>query len=215
MVSNQSLALWTRILYLKPGGCRHFEDHGATEPFFPESVDHAVSVQFEQFNVQPVAKGVIALGNTQAAEVNVHRCFHDFPIHVFVGSRVAPHKVDHVQHGLAAALGDLSPEVRSEAAKGLGETKSPEAVTPLIEALHDEESDIRSEAAEALGHLPEERTIDALLAALGVGDRRVRISAIRALAIIGGGEVQARLFGEFCGPFDRETFPALVDALSG
>lgn len=127
-----------------------------------------------------------------------------------MGRSRSPMAVDR----LAAALGDLSPEVRSEAAKGLGETKSPDAVAPLLEALHDEESDIRSEAAEALGHLPEERTLHALLAALKDRDRRVRISAIRALAIMGGPRTQARLFADFSGPFDRETFPALVDALS-
>jgi MFS family permease len=115
---------------------------------------------------------------------------------------------------LAAALGDLSPEVRSEAAKGLGETKSSDAVAPLVEALHDKESDIRPEAAEALGYLPERRAVEALLAALNDGDTRVRISAIRALAVMGGAEVQKRLFQELSGPFDRETFPALVDALS-
>ena len=115
---------------------------------------------------------------------------------------------------LVVALDDLSPEVRSQAAKGLGETRNPDAVAPLIEKLHDEESDIRSEAAEALGKLRHHRGIDPLFAALNDADRRVRISAIRALAIIGGQEVRKRLFLAFCGPFDRVTFPALVDALS-
>ena len=115
---------------------------------------------------------------------------------------------------LVAALDDPSPDVRSQAAKGLGETKNTDAVAPLIEELHDEESDIRSEAAEALGKLRHPQGINPLFDALNDSDRRIRISAIRALAIIGGPEVRERLFQAFSGPFDRVTFPAIVDALS-
>ncbi|MFH1006805.1 MAG: MFS transporter [Candidatus Latescibacterota bacterium] len=115
---------------------------------------------------------------------------------------------------LVAALDDPSPRVRSEAAKGLGETKNADAVAPLIEELDDEESDIRSEAAEALGKLRHPQGIDPLFSALDDVDMRIRMSAIRALAIIGGPEVQERLYTAFSGPFDRVTFPALVDALS-
>jgi len=115
---------------------------------------------------------------------------------------------------LVKALGDLSPQVRSEAAKALGETKRIEAVPPLVAELNDSESDVRSEAAQALGKIKSKQGILPLLKALDDPDLRVRNSAIMALAEIGDEEVKEHLFRQFSAPFDRFTFPNLVEALS-
>ena len=116
---------------------------------------------------------------------------------------------------LVEALDDLSPHVRSQAAQGLGDTRSHEAVGPLIEELENTESDIRAEAAEALGKIGHSSGVDPLFEALRDPDGRVRLSAIRALGEIGGEEVQELLFWMMCEDFDRITFPAIVEALSG
>ena len=85
----------------------------------------------------------------------------------------------------------------------------------MIEELGDAESDIRAEAVEALGKIGHSSGIDPLFDALRDSDSRVRLSAIRGLAEIGGEEVQELLFWMLCEDFDRITFPALVEALSG
>ena len=114
---------------------------------------------------------------------------------------------------LIRALEDSSPEVRRQAARGLGEARSPEAVAPLLDELSDEESDIRSEAAEALGKIGQPEVVDPLLDAFDDPDTRVQISAIRALSEIGGDEVGELVFWKFADRFDRATFPTLADVL--
>ena len=114
---------------------------------------------------------------------------------------------------LVKALADASPEVRRQAARGLGEARSPDAVTPLLEELRDEESDIRTEAAEALGKIGDPRVLDPLVDALEDPDIRVQISAIRALAEMGGEEMRELLFWKFAEGFERPTFPTLAEVL--
>ncbi|MBI2190507.1 MAG: MFS transporter [Planctomycetes bacterium] len=122
------------------------------------------------------------------------------------GSRMAAEDLIH-------ALSDLSPEVRRKAAEGLGMLGSEEAVAPLISQMADRDSDIRAEAAEALGKIRHPLGLDALLDALHDEDSRVRISAIRALGETGGQGIREHLYEHLCGPFDRQTFPTLVDVL--
>jgi hypothetical protein len=114
---------------------------------------------------------------------------------------------------LIKALEDASPEVRRQAAQGLGEARAHEAVSHLVDELADEESDIRSEAAEALGKIGDPEVIDPLIEALDDTDTRVQISAIRALSEIGSEEAQELLFWKFAEGFQRATFPTLSDVL--
>jgi MFS family permease len=115
---------------------------------------------------------------------------------------------------LMKAMDDLSPQVRSEATKALGETKQVEAIPHLAAKLNDSESDIRPEAAQALGKIRSKEGISPLLKALDDPDIRVRNSAIMALADIGDEEGKEHLFRQFSAPFNRFTFPNLVEALS-
>ena len=115
---------------------------------------------------------------------------------------------------LAGALDDVSPYVRSQAAAALGEVGDPRALDSLLEELSDRESDIRPQVIEALGKLGHPRGLDPLIESLHDADPRVRISAIRALSAMEGEEARELLFWSFCDPFDRSTFPTLVEVLS-
>ncbi len=113
---------------------------------------------------------------------------------------------------LAESLDDVSPEVRHEAALGLGEAKAKDAVPHLVERLTDEGSDIRSEAAEALGQIGDPNVIDPLHQAFEEGDPRLRASAAMALAEIDSHEARELLIRALEGPVDRASFAAVVDA---
>ena len=115
---------------------------------------------------------------------------------------------------LVEALDDASPEVRKQAARGLGEAKDPEAVSHLLDELQNEESDIRTEAAEELGKIGDPTVIDPLIDALSDRDDGIQISAITALSAIGGDEVAELLFWKFADKFDRSTFPTLAEVLA-
>ena len=54
---------------------------------------------------------------------------------------------------MSRKLKDPDPTVRWDAAEALGKSKSPSAVSPLIEALADEDIAVQNAAAEALGKL--------------------------------------------------------------
>jgi hypothetical protein len=115
---------------------------------------------------------------------------------------------------LVDALEDLSPRVRSEAARSLGEVGRDEAVEPLVETLHDDESDIRPEAAAALGKIGAAGSVEALVAALDDEDPRVRQSAALALGEIGGERAETALWERLSGGFHKSTFAAVVDGAS-
>jgi hypothetical protein len=113
---------------------------------------------------------------------------------------------------LSESLDDVSPEVRHEAALGLGEARAKDAVPRLVEHLADAGSDIRPEAAEALGQIGDPNVIDPLRRAFREGDPRLRASAAMALAEIGSPEARELLVEALEGPIDRASFAALVDA---
>jgi HEAT repeat protein len=113
---------------------------------------------------------------------------------------------------LSESLDDVSPEVRQEAARGLGEAKAHDAVPQLIQCLNDPNSDIRAEAALALGQIGSPEAVEPLRQALSDPDTRVSCSAALALGEIGGPVAQQLLIEALEGPFDRATFPSLVDA---
>ena len=105
-------------------------------------------------------------------------------------------------------------KVRSEALRGLGEAADGETEETLIQHLDDTASDLRPEATEALGKVHTPRSVERLARALDDADFRVRESAVAALAGIGTESAIRCLIEKLRGPFDIETFPALVDALS-
>jgi hypothetical protein len=115
---------------------------------------------------------------------------------------------------LTKALQDVDPEVRSEAARGLGDAKAAEAAPSLVSHLQDEESDIRAEAAQALGKIGTGAGIDALVAALHDQLSHVRSSAALALGELNTDAAREALQAAARGPFDRATFPAVIDGAS-
>ncbi len=113
---------------------------------------------------------------------------------------------------LLHALDNISPLVRQEAVKGIGEGRFPEAVDPLVRELEDNDSDIRPEAAEALGKIGHDASLEPLLQAIEDPDARVRTSAIQALGHLRTPYATEVLLNALNGPFDRNTFPVIVDA---
>jgi len=113
---------------------------------------------------------------------------------------------------LLRGLGHMSKEVRTQAARGLGDGHFAEAVTPLVETLNDSESDIRPEAAEALGKIGDNAVAHRLVEALGDHDQRVRASAALALGSLPAEEAAEALLSALNGPFDRELFPTIAEA---
>ena len=86
---------------------------------------------------------------------------------------------------LIARLDDSDANVRSSAARALGEIGSDRAIEPLIARLDDSDANVRSSAARALGEIGSDRAIELLIARLDDSDANVRSSAARALGEIG------------------------------
>jgi len=78
-------------------------------------------------------------------------------------------------------LEDEEWNVRSDAARALGNLVDSRAVGPLIKALGDEVAYVRRYAAKALGQLGEPSAVEPLIKALGDREKRVRSDAARAL----------------------------------
>lgn len=77
-------------------------------------------------------------------------------------------------------------DVRTGAAKALGELGDPRAVEPLMAALADSDSvGVRQTAAEALGLLGDPRAVEPLIRALGDGEGWVANAAAEALGKLG------------------------------
>jgi HEAT repeat protein len=74
---------------------------------------------------------------------------------------------------------------RKEAARRLGQSKDPRAVTPLVRTLMDENSDVRQVAAYWLGESRDARAVPSLLIALKDRDTFVGMEAAEALGKIG------------------------------
>ncbi|GAB1540027.1 hypothetical protein NUACC21_26960 [Scytonema sp. NUACC21] len=81
-------------------------------------------------------------------------------------------------------MNDEDSDVRSSAARALGEIKDTQAVTALIYALNDENSFVRRIAADALGKIKDIQAVTALIHALNHEDFSVRSSAAIALGKI-------------------------------
>ncbi|WP_319642088.1 HEAT repeat domain-containing protein [Methanovulcanius yangii] len=75
-------------------------------------------------------------------------------------------------------------EIRSDAAKALGNIRDTRAVEPLIHALNDENYKVRKSAAEALGRIGDGRAVEPLCKALN-DEYDVRITSAEALRMIG------------------------------
>ena len=124
------------------------------------------------------------------------------------------------------ALGSGDDDDREEAARSLGELRTPEGVEPLIAALGDRSRYVRREAAKALGAIGDERSISSLIEALKDEDRSAREGAAEELALRGekavgplaaaledpdwhvrmGAVVALRIIG------DRKVMPAIIRA---
>jgi len=95
---------------------------------------------------------------------------------------------------LIESLGDVSPEVRAEAAMGLGEIGDARALKRLLEILlSDPVPFVRTRAAQALGAIGHPKVIDHLIHVLKDPEWWVRIRAIEALEQIGRSAVGALL----------------------
>jgi HEAT repeat protein len=81
------------------------------------------------------------------------------------------HQNSRIRYHAASALGSL-------ALQGI---KSPNAVSPLIEALHDEDSQTRNFVARTLGDIGDQRAVEPLIHALRDEDMGVRGDAASAL----------------------------------
>lgn len=86
---------------------------------------------------------------------------------------------------LIQALGNSEDEVRSNAAKLLGEKKAHEAFWPLVKALGDERWEVRANAAESLGLLRDPRAVKPLVHALADPHWWTRIKVVQSLGILG------------------------------
>ena len=115
---------------------------------------------------------------------------------------------------LLCAMEAASPDMRSEAALGLGEVKDDRAVDRLIETASDSGSDVREAALAGLGKSGHPAALDILTASLDDPETSVRNSAIHALAQIGGAGALCALRRKLAGPFDPKSFPTLVDGLA-
>ncbi|CAN5489043.1 hypothetical protein BH24GEM3_BH24GEM3_24440 [soil metagenome] len=100
----------------------------------------------------------------------------------------------------AAAVADLAPLLASEeiglrfaAARALGETRSAEALAPLLEALLDPAPEVQAAALRALGELGDPRAAPPLVERLDSPDRDLRRTAATALREIAPPGVIARL----------------------
>jgi len=105
------------------------------------------------------------------------RCYAAVRLGVFEHPSVVPALVEVLQS-------DDFAEVRSCAATGLGMTKSPQAVEPLVNALSDEVTAVRRHAAQALGEISDPRAVKPLTVLLENEDSEY--DAIKALAKIEG-----------------------------
>ncbi|MGQ9854271.1 MAG: HEAT repeat domain-containing protein [Candidatus Oleimicrobiaceae bacterium] len=83
------------------------------------------------------------------------------------------------------SLSSPSALVRSNAARVLGQMRSPLAVEPLVDALSDEEAGVRCAAARALADIGHPRAIEPLVGALGDTDEQVHEAASQALVRFG------------------------------
>jgi hypothetical protein len=81
-------------------------------------------------------------------------------------------------------LDDENPNIRSKAAKLLGEIKYEAAIPGLVKLLEDEDFNVRSSAASALGAIKSEAAIPALIKSLEDEDSEVRSKAAFALGEI-------------------------------
>ncbi|MEJ0085772.1 MAG: HEAT repeat domain-containing protein [Pseudomonadota bacterium] len=96
------------------------------------------------------------------------------------GSKVAPLFVQ--------LLTDADPEVRAQAAKGLGDIKAAAAQAVLVKSLNDAAPRVQFFAAQSLGKLKDAKSTPALLALLKANDNKdayLRFAAAHALASIG------------------------------
>ena len=84
-----------------------------------------------------------------------------------------------------AALNDPDADVRSQAARALGERRSRAAAARLVAALDDPQAQVRMWAAIALGRIGDVSTAPALYAALQDEDAFARFAAIQAIRAVG------------------------------
>ena len=78
---------------------------------------------------------------------------------------------------LLAALKDGSPDMREQAAFGLGQMRDKRAVDPLMAALKDADDSVREQVVFALGQLRDPRATEGLIAALKDTHANVREQA--------------------------------------
>ena len=77
------------------------------------------------------------------------------------------------------------PKLQEQAAKVLGQSRSPAAIAPLRDALTAKDATLRAAAALALGSLRTERAVGDLIVLLADGNSMVREAAAQALGAIG------------------------------
>jgi quinoprotein glucose dehydrogenase len=109
-------------------------------------------------------------------------------LHAVWGLTQLGRKNPKVAPTLRSLLGDADPEVRAQAAKGLGDIGDAKAFAPLVKKLNDAEPRVQFFAAQSLGKLRQPAATPELLALLGRNDNKdpyLRHAAAHALALIG------------------------------
>jgi HEAT repeat protein len=101
---------------------------------------------------------------------------------------------------------------RAEAAKRLGELRSPLAIRDLIRSLEDKSALVRDAAAEALGRIGTAEASEPLAAALCDPASGLRSQAARVLGMIGDITSVKALLNNMAG-LDRELLGEVVDSL--
>jgi HEAT repeat protein len=87
--------------------------------------------------------------------------------------------------GLLEALHDKNEDIRSSAAKALGEIGDVAAVPGLLEALHDQDKDVRLNVVTVLGQIGDRTVVPSLLEALHDQEDIVRVRVASVLGEIG------------------------------
>ncbi len=157
-------------------------DHRVIETLIAAADDEEWLVRNEALSgLQKKVADIVASGDEQLGRILLRMlALEEQPVVDLAVSglvQMGPRSIDMV----AESLRSPSWQVRRNAARVLGEMRSPEAVAPLVQALNDEEASVRTAAVRALAQIGDPRAIDALVAAVSDTNENVQQAASDAL----------------------------------